>query len=214
MPMKPVTIVIADDHPIVLDVIKAAISKKEGLRIIGAARDGYDLLKLIKRLNPDIAIIDLEMPKLKGYETIAVLRSSHPDLRTIALSGFLSSANRQRAIDAGAYATVSKSLPMTDIIKAVEAVAQGQAYHSAETSFIDEKPIGEEQDCVLTLRETQILKLIAQGKTSKDISDLCNISRWTVDKHRANIRAKLGLKNVAEMVRYAIAKGYFEDKER
>lgn len=209
--MNCLEIVIADDHPIVLSAIKDTIKTKEGWRIIGEAGNGFDLLNLIRRLTPDIAIIDLEMPMMKGYETIAEISLSYPEIKTIALSGFLNEANRQRAIEAGASATVSKSNPLSDVLKAIEKVAQGREYHSPGIPFIDEKPFDETKNAVLTSREKQILKLIAKGQTSKDISDICNISQWTVDRHRANIRAKLGLKNVAEMVRYALKNGYAEN---
>ena len=165
---------------------------------------------------PDIAVIDLEMPKMNGYETIRKLRTLYPETKTIAFSGFLNKANQKRAIEMGAHASISKAESPMVFVDAMEAVIKGKQYHSdvSDAYYVsppDYRPdhISEKKsDSMLTLREKQILGLIARGKTSREIGQAFNISQWTVDKHRSNIRTKLGHKSLAETVRYAIEWGY------
>ncbi|MCF6248094.1 MAG: response regulator transcription factor [Desulfobacula sp.] len=202
--MKTVAVVIADDHPLVISALRNAFQRNSKINLIGEANNGIELLELIKKRIPDIAIIDLEMPKMDGYETILELHTIHPEIKTIAFSGFLNSANQQRVIDLGAYASISKTETSKNIFKAFQAVMDGENYHSAITSNDYEETVEQKDDSILTLREKQIIKLIAQGKTSKQISEAYNISQWTVDKHRSNIKEKLGIKSLAEMIRYAI----------
>ncbi len=147
-------------------------------------------------------------------ETILELHALYPEIKTIAYSGFLNTANQQRAIEMGAYASICKTESSEAFVNALDAVIQGENYHSDVSSshyYVD--PPEAANDAVLTLREKQILCLIAQGKTSKQIGAAYNISQWTVDKHRSNIRAKLGHKSLAETVRYAIERGYIEKRK-
>lgn len=206
--MKKVSIVIADDHPIIRKAVKNTLRGKKQFRIIGEANNGLELLKFTENHLPDIAIIDLEMPVMKGYETIHELRKLCPGIKTIAFSGFLTESNQARAIKMGADATLCKTEPNNRLITALEAVIKGESYHSDVSGEHDTTLPGMESEDVLTLREKQILTLIATGKTSIQISRECNISKWTVDKHRANIKEKLGLGTLAEMVKYAMHHGY------
>lgn len=205
--MKKFTLVIADDHPIIRKAIKNTLSKKKQFQIIGEANNGLELLKLAEKTAPDIAIIDLEMPTMKGYETIKELRAACPDIKTIAFSGFLTETNQDHAIQMGADSTLCKTESSRSLLDALEAVVNGKSYHS-NVSVDNETPDAKGSEDALTLREKQILTLIATGKTSIQISQECNISKWTVDKHRANIKEKLGLSTLAEMVRYALNNGY------
>ncbi|MEH0020944.1 MAG: response regulator transcription factor [Desulfobacter sp.] len=211
--MKTIAVVIADDHPLVRKAVKDTFRDNKNVKFLGEANNGIELLALMKKTIPDIAIIDLEMPKMDGYKTIWELHTLYPEIKTIAFSGFLSPANQQRAIEMGAYASISKAESSEAFIKALDAVIHGRSYHSnvSFAHYVD--PPKNESDTVLTLREKQILGLIAEGKTSRQIGKACNISQWTVDKHRSNIRAKLGHKNLAEMVRYAIERGYIETRK-
>jgi two-component system, NarL family, response regulator NreC len=208
--MKSVKIAIADDHPVVRSALKIAIGKRRGWSLSGEAGTGFELLDLIKSVNPEVAIIDLKMPGMEGYDTIAEISALYPELKIIVFSGFLNATDQRQIIKSGVSATVSKSDSIEDLFKAIEAVIRDESYYLTEFTCVDEKPLENEADDFLTLREKQILRLIAQGKNSKKISDICHISKWTVDKHRSNIRAKLGMKNVAEMVRYAIDSGYVD----
>lgn len=208
--MKTISIFIADDHPMIRSAIKNILRKKDKLRILGEANNGIELLALVKKTVPDIAIIDLEMPKMNGYETISKLHTIYPEIKIIAFSGFLNKDNQQQAIKRGADATISKAESSRTLIAALETVMQDGKYHSNVSSSFYTKPLEDKKDALLTRREKQVLTLIAQGKTSKQISEVYNISRWTVDKHRANIRKKLKLNSLSGMVRYAIDNGYLD----
>lgn len=206
--MESVAIVIADDHPLVRKAVKNAFRNDSRVKFIGEADNGAELLELLKENAPDIAIVDLEMPKMNGYETIQEIHTHYPNVRTIAFSGFLTATNQERAVRMGAFASISKAESPDSFIKAVSEVMKGRTYHSkVSNSFCYDSP-ADASAPGLTLREKQILGLIAEGKTSRQISEAFNISQWTVDKHRSNIKEKLGLRNLAEMIRFAIEQGY------
>lgn len=201
--MDKIAVMIADDHPIVRNAIRKFFSDRPHIDILGEASNGFELMKLIEKSCPDIAVIDLEMPKMNGYATISELQSHYPQIKTIAFSGFLDSVNQQRVIMLGAFSTVSKGESVNILIKAVEMAIDGKHFHSKSCDFIP-KLAEDENYSLLTSRERQILDFIAEGKTSKQISHILNISRWTVEKHRSNIKEKLGIKTFASLVRYAI----------
>tara|TARA_B100000614_G_scaffold255937_1_gene273683 strand:+ start:61 stop:771 length:711 start_codon:yes stop_codon:yes gene_type:complete len=208
--MKTVSVVIADDHPLVRKAIKQSFRHKPEVAFTGEAGDGIELLNLIAEKRPDIAIIDLEMPKMDGYKAILKLHTLYPETKTIAFSGFLNDANQKRAIEMGAHASISKNESTQAFVQALEAVVAGEQYHSDVSCTHYVEPPRNNSDGVLTLREKQILSLIAEGKTSRQIGKTFNISQWTVDKHRSNIRTKLGHSSLAETVRYAIERGYID----
>lgn len=202
--MKPIAVIIADDHPLVRKALKTAFRKERRIEFVAEAGNGIELLDLIETHRPDIAVIDLEMPEMKGYEVLTTLNTRYPEVKPIVFSGFLNDTNQQKAIRMGAYATISKADSSQDILAAFWAVINGNQYHTDVSDNFYADPVEQAPGPVLTLREKQILKLIGEGKTSKQISELFNISKWTVDKHRSNIKEKLGLKNMAQIIRYAI----------
>ena len=205
MIMKIVAVLIADDHPLIRDAVKRLFKDTKEIDIVGEASNGVDLLRLVETTVPDIAIVDLEMPGMDGYETILKLHTLYPGVKTIAFSGFLNDDNQQRAINMGAWGSISKGEPPAEFIRAFEAVVRGDPFHSRDTSGFYVEPPGEKESLkLLTMREKQILMHIAQGKTSRQIGDIFTISPWTVAKHRSNIKEKLGFKNFAEIVRFAI----------
>lgn len=199
---------IADDHPLVRKAIKQSFRHHRQVEFLGEAGDGIELLELMAEKKPDIAIVDLEMPKMDGYAAILKLHDLYPETRIIVFSGFLNEVNQQRVIEMGARASICKTESSMAFVRALEAVIGGEQYHSDVTCGHYVDPPDNLRDEVLTLREQQILCLIAEGKTSRQIGEAFNISQWTVDKHRSNIRSKLGHKSLAETVRYAIESGY------
>ncbi len=211
--MEIIAVVIADDHPLVRKAVKNTFRNKSDIQFLGEADNGIELLGLMEKKVPDVAIVDLHMPGMDGYDAIYELHSLYPEIKIIAFSGFLNTANQKRAIEMGACASISKTETSGDFIKALEAVIQGENYHTDVSSSYYAAPPEEKKDGVLTLREKQVLSLIVQGKTSKQIGEAYNISQWTVDKHRSNIRTKLGHKSLAETIRYAIERGYTEIKK-
>jgi two-component system, NarL family, response regulator NreC len=208
--MKKVSLVVADDHSIIRKAIVHLLTKTD-FEIIGEMNNGIELLAFVRKTVPDFAIIDLEMPKMDGYEAISKLRKKFSSIKLIAFSGFLDSHNQKQAIKMGADATVSKGDTVTTLLKALKAVQQGKNYHSDVSSIFSAKPLDDKKDTLLTLREKQILTMIANGKTSKQIGESYYISQWTVNKHRANIREKLGRNNISGIVKYAIENGYIEN---
>jgi len=202
--MKKTTILIADDHPLVRQAIKNIFRKNSYISFLGEANNGCELMELIKESIPDIVIVDLEMPEMNGYDTILEIHTKYPAVKIIAFSGFLDSVNQQRAIKMGASATICKTESTDVFITAFEAIIEGENFHSNASSDIYIKSLKDYNYSLLTPREKQVLNLIAEGKTSKQISNIYNISQWTVDKHRSNIQEKLEVKTLAEMIRYAI----------
>lgn len=204
--MKKIALLIADDHPIVRRAVKRIFRKNSEITFCGEANNGFEVMDLIEKAVPDIAIIDLEMPGMNCYDTILALHTKYPGIKTIAYSGFLDLKNQQRAIEMGAVATISKTEPMDVFLGAFQAIIEGKSFHS--DVMINPEPDSGKNDTytLLTLREKQILNLIGKGKTSKQIGSFIGISKWTVDKHRSNIKEKLGITNLAELIRYAIGK--------
>lgn len=206
--MKKVSVVVADDHSIIRDTISAVIDQDK-FELVGTAENGVELMTLVDQTLPDIAVVDLEMPAMNGYKAISELHSKFPEVRLIAFSGFMTPANQKKVISMGAAATLSKGEPVSELMKALDEVSRGGTYHSdVSTIFWPEPSPVNEQDTPLTQRETQILTMVADGMTSKQIGKAYFISEWTVNKHRANIKSKLGLRSLSDLVRYAMDKGY------
>ncbi len=202
--MKITKIAIADDHPIVRKALKKILIREFDVEFVGEVDDGNQLLELVEQVTFDIAIIDLEMPNMDGYNAILKLHTNYPEIKTIAFSGFLNSTNQTKAINMGAFATISKADSKKVICEAIQTVIEDKSFHSNVEEDFYVQPLNNKNYVKLTLREEQILTLIAKGKTSREIGEKYKISQWTVDKHRSNIREKFGFKNLAEMIRYAI----------
>ena len=206
--MKPVTIIVADDHPMIRDVIKMQIESNCEWQIIGEAEDGVELVEMAKEMVPDVVIVDLEMPRMRGDAAIRAINDLGLGIKSIVISGFFHETNLKRVFDAGACAAVTKTAATEELTHAIEHVIDGSTYLSPKLAEILEHRKDTHTHTTLTDREKQILTLIAEGKSRKEISEMQLISPWTVDKHRSNIKTKLGFANVAEMVRYAITNGY------
>lgn len=197
---REIRIVIADDHPFVRRCFAKIIGKHIGITLLEEADNGDDLIEIINKTVPDLAVIDLSMPRKNGYDAISEIHTRHPQVKIIAFSGYLTPENQKRAIDLGAHATISKTVSTKILDHAIKQVLDGESYHTDVTSSESASPQDGKGSTELTKREQQIADLVLNGKSSKEISALLNISKLTVDKHRANIKQKLGAKNVAEMV--------------
>jgi DNA-binding NarL/FixJ family response regulator len=197
---KETRIVIADDHPFVRKCFAKVISRHADVTFLEEADNGADLLESIEASVPDLAFIDLGMPKKDGYETISEIHARHPQVKIIVFSGYLTPENQRRAIALGAHSTISKTESTYAIGQAIKGIFDGQHFHSDVSHTVDVTPTRIRKSPELTTREQQIAKLVVTGKSSKEIACLLNISILTVDKHRANIKKKLGAKNVADMV--------------
>lgn len=201
--MEKTTFVIADDHPIVRKVIRKKCLRNKAHRVIGEVGNGLELLDLLRTVLPDIIILDLEMPHYKGYDLIPEIKKCYPEVKIIVFSGFIDEKSQKKLIDDGADATVSKSEPSSILRLAIERVKDNCRYHSdCSNGFFAPLPPVEKSNVNLTRREKEILMLLAKGKNSKDISEICCISVNTVNKHRSNIKQKIRVKTLSQMIAY------------
>ncbi|MCX5903288.1 MAG: response regulator transcription factor [Proteobacteria bacterium] len=214
--MDKYRIVLADDHPLLRQGLKKIIHENGGMKVIGEAGDGMELLKLLPKTNPDLVIMDISMPKLRGIEAIPRIKTIHPQVKVLILSMHGDKAYLTQAIAAGADGYLLKEDADSELFTAIETIFQNKIYISpmladlTREDWVDrcrqkDKPFTKK---TMTPREREIIKLIADGKTSKEIADLLFISYRTVERHRANIMRKFGLKKTADLVKFAIEKGY------
>jgi len=217
MPIPLVTrILIADDHAIVRSGLRKVLDAQPDLEVADEAEDGAEAVE--KALEEDIhlAILDVSMPRMTGIQAAAELQRRRPELKLLMLSMYDSEQFLFEALKAGASGYVLKSGADTDIIDAVRAAMRGDSflYPSAVTSlvrdYVERGGRGEEQFDVLTPRELEVLKLIAEAHTSKQIADELFISVKTVERHRQNILGKLGMRDRVELTRYAIRRGLIQ----
>lgn len=212
--MENYHVVIADDHVLFRQGLKSLINGFADLEVVGEADDGLELLKLLKTIKrtPHLLILDISMPNLRGIEAIPKIRAIHPKLRILIVTAHQDKEYLYQAVAAGADGYYLKRDADTQLFAAIEKIRKGGIYVSPRLSEKHEE--GWEQirrglsRSVLTTRESEVLKLIAEGKANKEIADVLFISVHTVERHRANIMAKLNLKNTADLVRHAIHKGY------
>lgn len=201
-----ISLILADDHPVIRKYLKRVFREYFDFEPFIETNNGSDLLELIDQTVPDVAIIDLAMPKINGYDAILEIHTKYPEVKTIVFSGFLTPETQHRVIQMGAHSTISKNETPEAIIDAFRTIIKGSHYHSDVSSCIDQKESDYVQDDTLTVRESEIVDLIVKGYSSKKIADILNISKWTVDRHRANIRKKMGVSNVVDLVRFAMEK--------
>ena len=213
--MTSCKIILADDHMMFRQGIKKILSEIDDIEVIGEARDGLELLSLVKRLLPDMVILDISMPNIRGIEATREIKVIDANIKVLILTMHKSREYLFHAISAGAEGYLLKEDADSELFSAIEKIRRGRAYISPilnvelADNFIqmcrgDHKRPAEK----LTSREREVLKLIAEGKTNKKIADLLFISIRTVENHRANIMRKLQFKNTSDLVKYAIRKKY------
>ncbi|HEY7707620.1 MAG TPA: response regulator transcription factor [Gaiellaceae bacterium] len=217
MPIPLVTrILIADDHAIVRSGLRKVLDAKADLEVVAEAEDGAEAVEKALEGDVDLVILDVSMPRMTGIQAAAELHRRRPELKTLMLSMHDSEQFLFEALKAGASGYVLKSGADTDIVEAVRAAMRGDSYlyPSAITSlvrdYVEHGGRGAEEFDVLTPRELEVLKLIAEAYTSKQIADALFISIKTVDRHRQNILDKLGMRDRVELTRYAIRRGLIQ----
>jgi DNA-binding NarL/FixJ family response regulator len=209
-------ILIADDHAIVRSGLKKVLDAKPDLEVVAEAGDGREAVKMALNEDVHLAILDISMPQMTGIQAAAELHKLKPELKTVMLSMHDSEQFLFESLKAGASGYVLKSAADTDIVDAVRAAMRGDSflYPSAVTTlvrdYVERGGRGEEQFDVLTPRELEVLKLIAEARTSKQIADELFISVKTVERHRQNILDKLGMRDRVELTRYAIRRGLIQ----
>jgi DNA-binding NarL/FixJ family response regulator len=217
MPIPLVTrILIADDHSIVRSGLKKVLDAKPDMEVVAEAEDGHEAVEKALKEDVHLVILDVSMPRKTGIQAAAELHKRKPELRLLMLSMHDSEQFLFEALKAGASGYVLKSGADTDIVDAVRAAMRGDSYlyPSAVTSmvrdYVERGGRGEEQFDVLTPRELEVLKLIAEAHTSKEIAKTLFISIKTVERHRQNILDKLGMRDRVELTRYAIRRGLIQ----
>jgi len=215
--MSSYRIVLADDHVLLRQGLKRIIDEMAGMQVIGEAGDGLELLSLLKKQTPHMVVLDISMPNLRGLEAIHEIKNVHPDIKILMLTMHKEKEYIHQAVSAGANGYLLKEDADKELFSAIEKIRMGKMYLSpilsedltGEWAAIrrgERKPSLESEP--LTTREREVVKLIAEGKSSREIGDLLFISVRTVERHRSNIMSKLKLKNTADMVKYAIQKKY------
>ena len=217
MPIPLVTkILIADDHSIVRSGLKKVLDAKPDLEVVAEAVDGHEAVEKALKEDVHLVILDVSMPRMTGIQAATELHKRNPELRIVMLSMHDSEQFLFEALKAGASGYVLKTGADTDIVDAVRAAMRGDSflYPSAVTTlvrdYVERRGRGEEQFDVLTPRELEVLKLIAEAYTSKQIATTLFISIKTVERHRQNILDKLGMRDRVELTRYAIRRGLIQ----
>ncbi|MBN1830582.1 MAG: response regulator transcription factor [Deltaproteobacteria bacterium] len=212
--MKPSRVVVADDHVLFRQGMKKLLEDMPGVEVIGEAGDGLELLNLLKELDPDIVLVDISMPNVRGIEAAHEIRSLYPQIKVLILTMHRSKEYLYHAISAGAHGYLLKEDSDIELFSAIETIRDGRIYVSQSLagemadnlSRLIQGNVKDMGDC-LSNRETEVIKLISEGKTNIEIGELLSISPRTVETHRAHILEKLKLKRTADIVRYAIEKG-------
>lgn len=215
---NPYRIVLADDHAMFRRGVKRIIQENEELEVIGEAGDGLQLLEIIKKSAPDMVVLDVSMPNLRGLEATREIKMTSPGIKVIILTMHKDKEYLYHALSAGAEGYLLKEDADEELFSAIKTIRQGGTYISPLLAPLLADIILEQQRArtgqvtpsaeLLTTREREIIKLIAEGKSSKEIAGLLFISSRTVQHHRANIMRKLNFKKTADLVKYAIQKGY------
>jgi DNA-binding NarL/FixJ family response regulator len=215
--MAPYHLVLADDHVLFRQGLERILEKKGDLEVVGQAGDGLELLNLLKKLTPHMIILDISMPNLRGLEAIHEIKAVYPNVKVLILTMHKDRDYLFQAITAGAKGYLLKEDAEKELFSAIEKVRQGKIFISPKLSdeLVDDLAnthSGNHQPSFkpgpLTPREREVLKLIAEGKSGREIAHLLSISVRTVEHHRANLMAKLNLKKTADLVKYALQKGY------
>ena len=213
--MNPYRIVLADDHLMFRNGIKRIIAESKELLVIGEARDGLELLNLLKNTDTDMVILDISMPRLRGLEATREIKTIYPEVKVLILSMHKSKEYLLQELSARADVYLLKEDTDEELFSAIETIRQEKIYLSPQLSeevkhnlldFVLRK--GKFDQETLSIREKEVLTLLAEGKSNKEIADLLFISSRTVGHHRASINKKLNIKNIVDLIKYAIRKGY------
>ncbi len=215
---KQIRVLLAEDHTLVRQGFRRILEDDPRITVVGEARTGLEAIEQCKELKPDVVVMDLSMPELGGLEATAEVLKANPQIKIVILSMYSNEAYVRKAFELGAKGYLLKNAIEVDLTRAVMALAEGQAYFSPGVSHIVLESMkagtfqGTSQDPYekLTLREKEVLQLIAQGKSNKEIATLLNISVNTVAVHRARVMETLDLHRTAELVLFAVKKGLIQ----
>lgn len=204
---QPIRVVLADDHDLVRSGIKALLSMIDGVQVVAEARDGLELIRLVESLKPDIVMTDISMPRMDGITAISQIHALYPKVRLLVLSMYDTVDFVKRAVASGACGYLMKDAPPFELEQAVRSVMATGSYFSPAIAQRLLQPSEPTINDELTQRQIEILKLIAQGRASKEIAFQLGLSPKTVDVHRARIMERLRLNDIASLTLYAVRKG-------
>ena len=209
-----IKVLIADDHDIVRAGVKSLLDRHDDIDIAGEAADGRQVVRMAAELNPSIVVMDIAMPQLNGIDATAQILRQDPDIKVIILSMYADEEYLVRALSAGVKGYLLKDAVQEDLLRAIRAVATGRSFFSpAIAQALAEDYVRQLQNKgledsykLLTEREREILQLLAEGKSNKEVAAVLNVSPYTVETHRTHLMQKLNLHNTAEIVLYAVRK--------
>jgi two-component system response regulator NreC len=204
-----IRVVLADDHAVVREGVKLLL-EMEGFEVVGQATDGLEAVKLVRELNPEIAVLDRSMPLLNGVDAAREIRRASPGTQLILLTMDTDENHLLEALRAGFRGCVLKSYEAGELIQAIRAVVRGETYLHPELSHVVVEAYisrTEIQPDPLSPRERQVLQLLAEGKRTREVGELLGLSIKTAESHRTRIMKKLGIKETAGLVRYALRQG-------
>lgn len=208
MPGKPYTIVLADDHVMFRQGIKVFIDKMEGVQVRGEFNDGDELMDALKTSSPDLVVLDIAMPRLRGLEALRLIRELYPQVKVLILTMYGNPEFVREAVAEGAHGFILKEEPSSELVRGIEAIREGHTYFSPKLSRALKDLIMEKDDTeVLTPREKEVLRFLAQGLSAQEVAERLYISVHTVRRHRHNILQKLHLKTTTDLVKFALAHG-------
>lgn len=204
-----ITVLIADDHKLFRQGMVAMLSEAKNIKVIGEAADGYEALELLAELEPNVLLLDIEMPKIDGFEVLKKLKRAKLETRVLALTMHNSAEFIKNIVKAGAAGYLKKDSDKELLLNAIQEVHNKGSYYPPETAHLvlqslQERNKGE----LISPREKEVVTLIAEGMTTKEIAEKLFLSKHTIESHRQNILLKLDIKNSAELVKYAIKRGW------
>lgn len=213
--MKTIRVLIADDHDIVREGLRQLLNSQDDIEVVGEAADGLRTLEKVRKLKPDVTLVDIAMPNLSGLDVIGPLKELAPDSRVVVLSLHARESFVYQALKNGATGYVLKASPSGDIVDATRAAARGEYFLSARirANVIENylrtketRPAARRYD-LLSEREQQVFRLVVDGKSTKEIAEILFVSPKTVEKHRGGISSKLGIHGRIDLLKYAIKIG-------
>jgi len=213
--MSEIRIVLADDHTLVRHGLRLMIEREPGLKVVAEASNGKEAVVAVEACLPHVIVMDLAMPMLNGIEAARQIHLKHPTTSIVVLSMHSDESYVLRALKAGARAYLLKDSADADLINAIRAVTEGKAFFSPAISRVlvedyvrqlQQKGVEDSYE-LLTSREREVLQLLGEGKSNKEVAQLLNLSPYTVETHRSNLMEKLNLHNVPDLILYAVRKG-------
>jgi RNA polymerase sigma factor (sigma-70 family) len=213
--MNPIRVLIADDHALVRAGIRALVERIDGVVVVGEAGKGSEALELARQLRPNLLLLDITMPDGNGFDVLDQITKKQPEIRVIVLTVHEAGEYAIRALREGAAGYLPKSAASIELEQAIHTVMRGEPYISPETAqntILQQRKGATKRDLLATLspRQREVLRLIAEGSTTKQIAQELKISVKTVETHRAQLMERLGIHDVAGLVRYAIIVGLIE----